>query len=173
MTKQILFVALAIVTLSARTQNLSLDDLITLQKSGLAEMTDFLANKGWEFHSSTLPANDKYGEISFAHSRQEVEDKASAWLNILYADSVATRVMYQSGSREVYQSFKNKIAAYGMEQSGQTLSEGSISTSYTGKNYGVIISHTTTGDYNSPVYVFSLYEKNDYLIDRYIRSLKE
>lgn len=174
MTKKHFFSLLyLLMVLNLQAQRLTLDDLIVVQKADLAELTTFLGNKGWTFHHSTLPTNDDYGEISFAHSKQEFEDKASAWLHLLYSDSLPVRVLYQTASREVYQSFKNKIAAYGMEQDSQTIAEGSISTAYTGKNYAVIITHTTTDEYNRPVYVLSLWEKRDYLIDKFLRSLKD
>lgn len=171
--KTLLLLFIVTLALNLKAQRLTLDDLITVQKADLAGLTSFLGSKGWEFNSSTLPTAHNYGEISFVHSKQEFEEKASAWLHFLYSDSLATRVVYQTASREVLQSFKQKIAAYGMEQASQSVAEGAISTSYTGKNYAVVVTHTITNDYNQPVYLFTLYDKTDYLLDRLLRKLKE
>lgn len=174
MTNKLIFLSVfVLLALNIKAQRLTLDDLIVVQKADLAELTAFLGNKGWEFHASKLPADNSYGEISFAHSKQEYEEKAAAWIHILFDDSLSTRVLYQTASREVYQAFQNKVAAYGMEEDSQTVANGSISTAYTGKNYALIVTHTTTDDYNRPVYVFSLWEKRDYLIDKLLQSLKE
>lgn len=174
MTNKLIFLCvLVLLELNLKAQRLTLDDLIVVQKSDLAELTAFLGNKGWEFYSSKLPTTNDYGEISFVHSKQEYEEKAAAWIHILFDDSLSTRVLYQTGSREVYQAFQNKVAAYGMEENSQSVADGSISTAYTGKNYALIMTHTTTDDFNRPVYVFSLWEKRDYLIDKLLKSLKE
>ncbi|WP_316808201.1 hypothetical protein [Pedobacter agri] len=142
---------------------ISLDDLLKIQKSDVGTITSLLIDKNWQLIESKQETDDDYGKMNWAKGVDQFEsDKATAWLNIDYSETVHNRVTLQAFSKLLYQNIKAKIISYGMKKISYGLMDGYSFNDYAGVNYAIRIGVGSNSGSNVSRYIFIIWNKADY-----------
>jgi hypothetical protein len=143
---------------------INFDNLLTIQRSDVGTITNFLIDKNWQLIESTEETEEKYGTMKWGYSVNSYEtEKAELWLNIDYSADVENRVSLQLHNKISYQNIKSKVLSYGMKKIGSNLKDGFAFTDYAGKNFVVRIGISSNSTSRGSIYHFILWNKNDYL----------
>lgn len=168
MNKKLTLVFILIYSLSF-SQNLTLDELISLRKRNLATVEEKLTLKGWSFIRGEEPQSGNLGKATFAYNKSSYEDKAESFINYLYSDfSERKRIDIQIVKKEKYNLYLARIKALGCKLIDSNISEGNIKKIYQGATLTFIISISTQKeDYSSTstLYNFFVVENSDYRIN--------
>lgn len=156
-----LFIFLTIIN-PIYSQNLSLDDLITLQKFNLEKANDFLLKKNWTFVGAD--DNENSPTITWAYNLNE--GNANAWLEQYQFGENEYIINYQISSKIVYERIKDRVNAFGMRLIKSQALNNVLSQIFQGKNYTISIDISTKNT-ELPNYHFCLMKNSSYeLIDR-------
>ena len=143
MKKIFSFILFSISTL-CNSQNLTLDELVSLRKKSLVSVEESLSVKGWNYIKGDSPEFDKLGSATFAYKKSSYDDKAQSFITYFYSDnSTEKKISIQINSKEKYTSYLTKIKALGCKLIDSEMSEGSIIKTYQGKTTTFKIEVTT------------------------------
>jgi hypothetical protein len=84
---------------SGFSQNLSFDDLLTIQKKTIVEINSYLINKGWSFESSTSDDNLEDKTIGWSLQKNKETNKARGWLKLYSRNGFENIISYQTIKR--------------------------------------------------------------------------
>jgi hypothetical protein len=165
MNKTFTLVFILIYSLSF-SQNITLDELISLRKKDLATVEEKLTLKGWNYIRGEEPEIGNLGTATFAYNKSSYEDKAEAFINYLYSDvSDRKRIDIQIVKKEKYNLFLGRIKALGCKLIESNISDGNIKKIYQGATLTFIISISTQkDDFSSTLtfYHFFIMDNSDY-----------
>lgn len=168
MNKKVTLMFILIYSLSF-SQNITLDELISLRKRDLANVEEKLTLKGWSYISGEEPQDGNLGKATFAYNKSAYEDKAESFINYLYSDiSDRKRIDIQIVKKEKYNLFLARIKALGCKLIDSNISDGNIKKIYQGAKLTFIITIATQKeDYSSTstLYHFFVVENSDYRIN--------
>ena len=69
-------------------QNLTLDQIISLRKKSFNDVEEYLTSKNWSFLSGEESSTDeKMGNAIFAYNKQDFGDNAEAFFKFIYDNS--------------------------------------------------------------------------------------
>ncbi|UOK42171.1 MULTISPECIES: hypothetical protein [Flavobacterium] len=148
-------------------QNLSLDELVSLRKKSLVTVEETLTQKGWNYIKGNSPDFGKLGSATFAYKKSTYDDKAQSFITYFYSDNSSEKKMsVQVNSKEKYTSYLARIKALGCKLIDSEMSEGSLIKTYQGLTTTFKIEITTTvDDFSSStktVYFFILIDNEYY-----------
>ncbi|WP_433812093.1 hypothetical protein [Flavobacterium johnsoniae] len=147
-------------------QNLSLDELISLRKKELSEIEEFLTNKNWSFLSAEEPEQDKLGLVTFAFDKSNYDDKAQSFLRYFYSDkSESKRIQIQVNKKEIYNSYLTKLKSLEYKIINSKIENGKIIKIYEGAKIIIEIRIATQKeglDNTKTYYTLFFVEKDDY-----------
>jgi len=147
-------------------QNLTLDELISLRKKNLALVEEKLTLKGWSFISGEEPQNGNLGNATFAYNKSTYEDKAESFIKYFYSEiSERKRIEIQIVKKEKYNLLLGRIKSLGCKLINSNISDGNIKKIYQGATLTFIISISTQKDdfsSTSTLYNFFIIDNSDY-----------
>lgn len=113
MKKIIFFILLNFSFLNIQAQNLTMAEILKLQKLNLAEAEEYLIAKKWNFFT-VESKNDYFKSISFAYDKNEWSDQALAFLSLAYYENTNElyRIYVQIHDQNKYLEYVNAIKAY-------------------------------------------------------------
>lgn len=95
-------------------QNITLDELISLRKKDLAEIEEFVSNKNWAFLSANEITDDKMGKAIFTFNKSIYNDSAECFLTYLYSDT-RTRLNLQFINKDQYNRYISRLKTLGSQ----------------------------------------------------------
>jgi hypothetical protein len=125
-------------------QNLTLDELISLRKKDIANVEEYLTTKGWEFLSSNEGIDGAFNKASFTFNKSPYDDKADAFFTYLNSNITGRiRVNFQVHKLEKYNAYLARIKSYGCKLIDSSISDGEIKKVYQGATTTFIVSVET------------------------------
>jgi hypothetical protein len=121
------FLIFALCTISCYSQNLTLDEILTLRKKDLAGVEEYLSMKGWSFVSSKEGSDESLGNADFAYNKGSFNNKAEAFLIYLFSKSSEyKRITLQISKKEKYTSYLTRVKSFGCKLIDSEINDGSI-----------------------------------------------
>ncbi|MEM0543810.1 hypothetical protein WFZ85_14410 [Flavobacterium sp. j3] len=165
--KKLYILSLSLLGLISFSQNLTLDDLISLRKKKLANLEETLTLKGWSFIKGNEPGYENLGKATFAYKQSSFEDKAESFINYIYSETSTTkRINIQMHKKDKYNLFLTRIKSLGCKLLDSKIDGGNIKKVYQGATLTFMISISTQKDdfsSTSTVYHFLILENSDYI----------
>lgn len=157
--KKILFFILFSFGFSCYSQNLTLEEIVSLRKKDLANVEEFLSDRGWSFISGSEAADGVMGRASFAYNKNQYNDFAESFFAYFYSSSgdEYNRILLQISTQPKYNLYLNKIKSYGCKIIKSRIVDGEVEKVYQGKTTTFIIKISTQkGDYNTTKTLYEL-----------------
>jgi hypothetical protein len=154
--KKILALFLFLFAFIAKSQNITLDELINLKKHNLAYVEEYLTKKGWRYMGSE---EEKYYDVTmFAYSSSyNPYDFSVIFCNLIpYSDSTIS-VGIMTANRDKYTNYLDRIKSFGCKLIDSSTEKDALKKVYKGA--------TTTFEvtiYNTPLYTIFIYSNEDY-----------
>ncbi len=115
-------------------QNLTLDEVVSLRKQNIAVVEETLTEKNWSLIEVKEPTEQEMGTVIFAFKKRDYNDDAQAFFKFYYSDETGTqRVSIQLNKKEFYDNYIARIKSLGCTLKDSKLSDGSIRKIYAGK----------------------------------------
>lgn len=129
-------------------QNLTLDEVISLNQKSLAEAEEYLTAKNWEIMSIEQEPDSKMDIVTFAYKKSKYSDKAESFISCLYHSSVkiALTVNIQINSVAKYNTYLSALKAKGVKLIDTEVKNGSIKKTYQSKSQTFIVLTSTSKD---------------------------
>ncbi len=168
----VLFVLIAI---PASSQNLSLQQLLTVRKKNMAEAEEYLTQRNWSLFSAESPTDDKYGELNFAYNKSDFNDKAESFLFLYFSgsDDYPNRLSIQVHKKEKYNEYVTQIKKWGGKIYDSYIEDDAFYKVYQGSTMTYVISTSTQKDNfssSSTIYNFFIAENEDFKYTNYNRK---
>ena len=164
MKTKILIIIFFLIAISTKSQYISFDELIALQKKDLTEINDFLTIRGWDFSNSEEATETTLNKAIWAFGRTEWEEgKAQAWFYLFAREGNENRIIYQIHNRINYNKIFARIKTLGMKKVKSVILNNTIYSDYEGKNYVVRILQSSEENESVTSYQFQIFTKEDYL----------
>ncbi|MCX6351901.1 MAG: hypothetical protein NTX03_08560 [Bacteroidetes bacterium] len=163
--KTILSILLFLITSNGYSQNLSLDEVISLKKKNLAELEEYLSSRNWNYQSGSEPTSEKMGEAHFTFHKSYYDDKAESFITYYYDEGVY-RVGIQVASKEKYNNYLARIKSYGCTLIKSEIKDGDVIKIYKGLTTTIKITITTQlNNFGSTetTYYFFIVSNDDYI----------
>lgn len=162
--KYIFTLAFLLIVQTIHAQNLSLDQLVSLQSKDLEYINEYLVSRGWQFDSSEAETEEDMGRAIWAYGKSDFEpEKATAWFNLIYSPGYESTILYQTHNKSQYTLIKNRIAALGMKLFRSQIVEDGLISVYLGKNYAVKVVSSSSEGSAVAKYIFTIVKKEVYL----------
>lgn len=161
----ILFLSLS----NSFSQNLSIDELISLRKKQIANVEEFLNTKNWNFLSATEPLETTLGDVVFVYKKNEHDDSAEAFLKYFYNDDFSTiRVNMQLAKKETYNFYLARLKSLGCKLIKSSIRDNEIIKVYKGATTTILVTISTQKDdfeSTKTFYNFFVVENLDYILN--------
>lgn len=150
-------------------QNLTLDELISLRKKQIANVEEFLNAKNWNFMSSSQPYETTLGNVVFAYKKNAYDDSAQAFIKYFYNDDFSTvRVNIQVAKKETYNSYLARLKSLGCKLINSSIKDNEILKVYKGATTTILVTiGTQKNEFESTntFYNFFVVENLDYMLN--------
>lgn len=165
--KNIYILLLFCFSLTNYSQNLSLEEVMSLRKLDVANVEERLATKGWSFLSSKEGTEESLGVVDFAFNKRAYDDTADSFLTYYFSNYTGrTRVNLQVHNLIKYNAYLARIKSYGCKLIDSSISDGSIRKVYQGVTTTFMVSvGTQKEDFSSTsktTYQIFIIENSDY-----------
>lgn len=142
--KKVLFIlVLAVVCSIASAQNLTLTELLSLNKKAKWEQVDsFLKKKGWAFFETSQIAGGKI--VVWNYKKEKDSNRAMAWITAVITDGKPGKLSYEFGSEPAFKNIKKATLLLKMKESSTDVRQDITSVSYTNPNSWILL-NTLTG----------------------------
>ncbi|WPO77187.1 hypothetical protein [Flavobacterium sp. KACC 22761] len=146
-------------------QNLTLDELIALRKSDVAQVEEFVTQKNWTFLSANAPQYNEMASATFTYNKSATNDLAESFLTYAYSDT-ANRLNLQFANKDQYNSYINRLKALGYDFIVSKVQNDAIVKLYLGKGLTIELTVSSKNENNSTRTSYNLLitSSNDYLI---------
>lgn len=162
--KKIYILLLTIISYSSFSQNVTLDELLSLRKGDLATVEEKLTNKGWEYSNGVESENDSLSHATFKYHKSLYGNGAVSFITYIYSDDWK-RINIQILKKDIYNSYVARIKSLGCKLIKSKISEGNIEKVYKGSTmiFKIIISNVVENNSSTTaVYQIFIYEYADY-----------
>ena len=166
--KRILTIVLfVLIVIPASSQNLSLQQLLTVRKKNMAEAEEYLTQKNWSLINAESPTDDKYGGLSFAYNKSNFNDQAESFLLVYFSGSedYPNRLNIQVHKKEKYNEYVAQIKKLGGKIYDSYIEEDTFYKVYQGSTMSYVISTSTQKDKfssSTTIYNFFIAENEDF-----------
>jgi len=170
------------VAISQSSYNLTLDDLINLQKVPLVKAKDFFAKSGWDFHSSSNKQwNDYFGydlgysTVGWAY--EENYGKAYGWAYLMQREGNQNIFIYQT-LKENFNNLEKEAKNRFSQSKAKIPDENELSTAYK-SNKGLSLWFSIRKESETTYYTITVLNEDDFdilikqLVSEYEYSMKE
>lgn len=182
--KKILLISLLFVS-NLYSQNLTLDQIISLRKKSFNDVEEYLTSKNWSFLSGEESSTDeKMGNAIFAYNKQDFGDNAEAFFKFIYDNSekeelCSHRILMQFSNKLQYNNYLNRIKSLGCKLIKSKIEDGDIIKVYQGATTTFQIKvHVYKDEFETSktIYYFFITSNLDYMFfydDEPLRDLIE
>ena len=150
-------------------QNLTLDELISLRKKQIASVEEYLNAKNWNFLSAAQPYETTLGDVVFVYKKNEYDDSAQAFIKYFYNDDFSTvRVNMQVARKEIYNLYLARIKSLGCKLIKSSIEDNEIIKIYKGATTTILVTIATQKDEfesTKTFYNFFIVENLDYMLN--------
>lgn len=120
-------------------QNLTLDELLSLRKKQIVSAEEFLAVKNWELYSAVQPDGSTPGTITFSYKKYE-EDKAVSFIKYIYTNDINNNMLnILIFNAEKYKTYLTRIKSLGCKVVYSGLKENEIIKVYQGTTTTIVV----------------------------------
>jgi len=161
--KKIILGIILLVSNSLMSQNLSLEQVLSLQKKDLIGVEEYLSAKDWSLLEIEKETNETLGTVTFAYNKSSYGDKAESFLYYLYSDT-RSRVSIQVHDKNKYNEYLKSVKTLGYKLIASKMEEDTIDKVYQNNSTTIIISITAKDNYGttSTVYSYFVVSNDDY-----------
>lgn len=134
--KKLLLLFVVLLSNSVMSQNLTLNELLSLRSKDPVGLEEYLSKKKWEFIGAKSPDydNNKLGHIQFALEKDIYSEKAKSFIKYLYSDVTDTkRISIQFHSKTKYLEYLEAVKKFNPSLHDSLISGSSITKVYRGK----------------------------------------
>ncbi|WP_312133790.1 hypothetical protein [Empedobacter sp.] len=148
-------------------QKLTLNELLSLRKKGVAEVDEYLTAKKWKFLEAEEPTDETLGLISYDYKKNYYDNNAESFIKYYYSgySDNTRRIMIQVHNNSVLNTYVNQIKAWGGKLYNSYVDDGDIIKIYRGSTmtYKVITStqNNSFGGTQS-IYMLIIYTNEDF-----------
>ena len=162
-----IFVALLLFSLTSYSQNLTLDEVVSLRKKNIASVEEFLTAKNWSYIGSNAAQFGNLGNASFAYSKSNYDDKAEAFIDYYFSENTGRRrISLQVHKKDKYNLYLARIKYFGCKLIKSKISDNEKKKIYQGATTTFIIYVKTQSEWYSSatktIYHFLIIENSDY-----------
>ena len=163
-------------------ENLTLDDLINLQKVSLIKAKDFFGKSGWDFHSSSNKQWNDYfgydlGYSSVGWAYNESYGKAQGWAYLMQREKNQNIFIYQT-LKVNFNNLENEAKRILIQSKAKIPDENELSTGYK-TSKGICLWFSLRKDNDETYYTITVINEDDFdeliqqLINEYEYNTKE
>jgi hypothetical protein len=167
--KKILIIILTFTTSTLFSQNISLEEVITLRTKNLAVVEEYLTAKGWDLINTEVEGESSLGSMDFAYNKSNYNDKAEAFVTYLYSEKIGRkRISIQMSKKEKYTLFLNQVKSKGVSLIKSKIEDDLIKKVYQNKSLTFIVTTSTqVDDFSSTktTYSFLVITNSDFEIN--------
>ncbi len=166
MNKLFLIPILAIIFVSKlESQNLTLSDLLNLQKKDIEYINNFLTNNRWSFYSSENDTAIK--SASWHFGKEELWDRDKGIFYLTQRDRMENSILYYL-TKEQFTKLKDNVISFGFEFFKTEITDNGIESKYRNKKLEITF---ITSNNNENLYSIYLYNYKE--IDEIIKYYSE
>ncbi|MBQ3689490.1 MAG: hypothetical protein II937_06440 [Bacteroidales bacterium] len=137
---KVLTILLAIISLSASAQNLTLAELQNLCKlSNWETGAQTLNRKGWEYHDSKRGDTYEYSTITYAYDKDDYyDDRAAAWLNIYTFSKKVEKINYVA-TKTAHKNIMASLSSNGYKLIDNKIRNQSLTKTYSSQLFLLVV----------------------------------
>lgn len=141
-------------SITSNSQNLTVEEILSLRKKDIANVEEHLTAKGWMFLSSEEGKDGDLNYADFAYNKSTYNDNADSFLSYFYSETSAiTRIKLQIHSPAKYNAYLARIKSFGCKLIDSNVSESLIEKVYQGATTTFRITiETKKSEYESSSY---------------------
>ena len=120
-----------------QSQNLSIDELVSIRKKSFANAEEVLSRKNWSFLNGSELNSEKMGSAKFAFNKREYSDDAESFFDFLYDNSENEelcnhKIILEFFSKTKYNDYVNRLKSLGCKLIKSKIEDGNIIKIYQG-----------------------------------------
>lgn len=133
--KKILTIIFYTVVFNSYSQHITLDQLFALRNKNIVEVEDFLSKRNWQLISAEEPANDRFGNVTFAYKKSSYSDNAEAFITYYYSkyQGGTSRILMEFFDLPLYNKNMLRLNELGYSLTSSSVKNGTIEKTYSGK----------------------------------------
>ncbi|WP_428742040.1 hypothetical protein [Tenacibaculum sp.] len=175
MKKNLILILFASIATPASSQNLSLQQLLSVRKKNIAEAEEYLTKRNWSLINAKSPTSDKYGGLSFAYNKSNFSNKAESFLMLYFSgnENYPNRLNIQIHEKEKYNEYITQIKNWKGKIYDSYIDDDAFYKVYQGSTMTYVISTSTQKDdfsSTSTIYNFFITENEDFKHTNYNRK---
>jgi hypothetical protein len=156
--KKILTILTLLLSLTSKSQILTLDNLLYMYNKKFSVVNDYILNKKFDF----IKSEDSYFSKSITYAKGYYIDymndaKASEWLNIENSYGNISSISYQHSSKADFNAFKASLIAKGYKVVSSDVKDDAIINEYSNKKLDISVSVNSNSD-GKNLYLFIIRE---------------
>lgn len=163
--KKLIFLLMALVSITVYSQNLSLSELMSLRKMSLEDTENYLSNRGWQYKEGEEESEDKFGLLSFVYGTNGDFEFAESFLYKMYSTYEEDRISIQISKQQKYLEYLNAVKKFNAKLLKTATSDGYLVKIYQGATTTFIFKTGTSsnnlGDTKS-MWILSIWSNEDF-----------
>jgi hypothetical protein len=137
MRKLFTFLTLFICAFHVQSQNITIDELVSLRKQSFGNVEEVLSKKNWTFLNGSEPNLEKMGSATFAFNKREFNDNADSFFEFLYDNTENEelcnhKINIQFFDKNKYSNYINRFKSLGCKLIKSKIENGNIVKIYQG-----------------------------------------
>lgn len=147
-------------------QNLTINELISLREKHFTEVTEYLMNKNWEYGNENNPNGKTMGNISYSFDKQNSKSENVYFLSFYYLNNSPNRLEFQTLQNEKYRLYIAQMKSLGLKKIYSKKEKNKSTEIYQGKKVSIKASIETEKDNDigqKTYYFFLVLSNNDYI----------
>ncbi len=137
MKKSILLIVTILSLSNLYSQNLTIDELVSLRKKSFGNVEEILSKKNWTFLNGSEANSETMGSANFAFNKQDFSDDAESFFEFVYNNTENEeicnhRILFQFFNKVKYTNYINRLKALGCKLIKTKIEDGNIIKIYQG-----------------------------------------
>jgi hypothetical protein len=106
-------------SVSVFAQKISLKELLSLQKSSLTYIENYMSKNNWDLHNTKVDMSNyigdlfvNYNTIVWAYEKNRWDDKAVAWLHLYHYNKLENGIVYQIHNKDMFAQLKTELEKF-------------------------------------------------------------
>ncbi len=163
--KYFFLVTAVLININIFSQNLSLNEIISLRKKNLADFEEYLNSRGWKFESSEK--GKLVNSISFTFNKREINNRAESFIDLKFKSDYSLVILnIQISNQTKYNEYLTKVKSKGCKLIDSEITNDGIIKIYQGPDttFRFEASKAENESLNSSAYIYflTLFDTKDY-----------
>ena len=161
--KKIILGILLITGNSIIAQNLTIQEILNLQKKDLIGVEEYLSEKDWSLLEIEKATDEKLGSVEFAYKKSSYKNEAESFFYYFYSDT-RSRISIQVQNKEKYNEYLKSTKTLGYKLVANKMEDNRIDKVYQNKATTIIISIKARDYYGTTksIYSYFVISNDDY-----------